>query len=226
MSDLPRFYPKVIDVAVIVDAPRILYHYGPNKARDHTGFKDYVQLGVNGEGVGYVYMLSTWWDAKGEGGSELDIFGNPGNIIRWRIQTLSMGGGADGVPADTKMPPAYSQGGTVVVNVAYRAFIRGFVFNQGAENLTAPKQVIEIVNSWDMDATGKIVRKQITDVYWESTVLSKGEVVYHMPFNVFCNCADCNDNDGDGSDGGDGGGGGGGDGCGGYQHDPFVNKPG
>lgn len=222
MSTLPRFYPKIIDVAVIVDAPRILYHYGPNKARDHQGFSDYVSLGRNSMGVGYVFMLSTWWDAKGEGGSEFDVFGNPGNILRWRMQTLSMGGVGDGVAADTNMTSANVNG--TESSVAYRAFIRGFYFSSGAANITPPKQVIETVNSWEMDATGKIARKQITDVYWESTVLSKGEVVYHMPFNIFCNCKDCNDNDGDGDDGGGGGGGGGGDGCGGYQHDPFINK--
>ena len=226
MSSLPEFRPKIIDVAVIVDAPRILYHYGPNKARDHKGFSDYIPLGANSEGVGYVYMLSTWWDSRSEGGSELDILGKRGNIIRWRIQTLSLGGVADGVPADSTMAPAYLQGEADVESVAYRAFIRGFVFNQGAENLTPPKQVVETVNSWEIDVTTKnIVRKEITDVYWESTVLNEGEVVYHMPFNLFCNCEDCNDNSDGGDDGGGGGGGGGGDGCGGYQHDPFINKP-
>ncbi|WP_158244329.1 AidA/PixA family protein [Trinickia dabaoshanensis] len=229
MSTLARFYPEIIDVAVMVDAPRILYHYGPNKARDNVQFTDYVQLGPHGEGVGYVYMVSTWWDSQGEGGSEFRVFGNPGNRIRWRIQTLSMGGVADGVPADSHMAPAHQSGQTeqgtqLKPAVAYRPFIRGFVINAGAQNITPPKQVIETVNSWQIDpATEKIVRTQLTDVYWEAKVLQKGEVVYHMPFNIFCNCDKCADGDDGGDDGGHGGGGGGGDGCGGWKHDPFVN---
>lgn len=225
MSTLPRFYPEIIDVAVMVDAPRILYHYGVNKARDHAGFSDYVSLGPHGQGVGYVYMVSTWWDAQGEGGSEFRVFGKPGNRIRWRIQSLSMGGVADGVPADRHMAPVHLDGtNEVKAAVAYRPFIRGFVINSGAQNITPPKQVVETVNSWHVDpVTHKIVRAQITDVYWEAKVLQQAPVVYHMPFNIFCNCEKCGDGDDDGDDGGHGGGGGGGDGCGGWLHDPFIN---
>jgi len=53
MSTLARFYPEIIDVAVMVDAPRILYHYGPNKARDNVQFTDYVQLGPHRKSIGY-----------------------------------------------------------------------------------------------------------------------------------------------------------------------------
>lgn len=226
MSDLARFMPNIVDVAVMVDAPRIIYHYGTNKAKDHEKFSDYIQLGPNGMGVGYVYMVSTWWDSKGEGGSEFHVFGKPGNRIRWRIQTLSMGGIADGVPADAHMAPANVQSGPdVEAGVAYSAFIRGFVLNEGAGNITPPKQVIESVNGWQIDAaSGKIVRTKVTDVYWEAKVLQEGPVIYHMPFSIFCNCDKCSDGDDGGDDGGNGGGGGGGDGCGGYQHDPFINE--
>lgn len=211
MSDKPRFEPSIIDVDILVDAPRVMYHYGPNKARDSTRFSDYVQIGPTGKGVGYVYMATTWWDAKGEGGSELDVFGTRGNRIRWRMQTLSMGGRADGMWADMQAP------------VAYQAFIRGFVINSGSDYITTPQRKVETVNSWGFDETGKVIRKQIVDVYWECEVLqSGGSVVYHTPFNIFCDSPKCSDNGDGGDDNGDGGGGGGGDGCGGYQHDPWI----
>lgn len=214
MSDLPEFKPKIIDVVVLVDAPRILYHYGPNKAADNVTFKDYQQIGPKGEGVGYIYMATTWFDAQGEGGSELKIFGVPGNKIRWRARTLSMGGLADASISADDVP------------VAFQVFIRGFVINSGQQYITPPTQKVEVVDSWGFDATGKRVRQQLVDVYWESEVVAAaprdGEVVYHMPFNILCTHSNCNDNNDGGDDGGDGGGGGGGNGCGGYTHDPFI----
>lgn len=204
---MPNFKPQVIDVAILVDAPRILHDYGKNNAdasANSSNFSNYVQLGPNGEGVGYVYMVTTWWDAQGEGGSELSVFGAVGNKIRWRMQTLSMGGEAYG-SVEKDQPPA-----------AHQAFIRGFVFNRGGDCITAPVQKIETVDGWGLDATGKRIPKQIVDVYWEATVQKPGgTVIYHAPFNIVCNgCCD---------DGGGGGGGGGGSNCGGYQHDPFIH---
>ncbi|KAE8754032.1 AidA/PixA family protein [Paraburkholderia sediminicola] len=210
MSDpKPQFKPQIIDVAILVDAPRIIYHYGSNKAKDNLKFSDYTQLGTKGMGVGYVYMATTWWDAQGEGGSELDVFGTKGNTIRWRMQTLSMGGRADG-SLDATAP------------VAYQAFIRGFVISQGETCITAPVQKTETVDSWGGDEDGKVIRKKVVDVYWEAEVVQPGAVIYHTPFNIFCNCPGCSDNGDGGDDNGTGGGGGGGNGCGGYQHDPWI----
>lgn len=208
------FRPSIIDVVVLVDAPRILYHYGPNKAKDDVTFSDYQQLGPNGEGVGYVYMVTTWWDAKGEGGSELSVFGKVGNKIHWRMRTLSMGGQADGLSAAGKP-------------VAYQAAIRQFVINHGAEYISTPVKKTDTIDSWNFDPNGNLVHQKVNDVYWEAEVLKAAapgdQVVYHMPFHVLCNCPECNDNGKGGDDNGTGGGGGGGDPCGGYTHDPFIH---
>ncbi|HTI17180.1 MAG TPA: AidA/PixA family protein [Trinickia sp.] len=204
MSD--RFKPSIIDVAIMVDAPRIMFDYGPNKAQDRKTFSDFFNLG---KGVGYVYMAATWWDSQNEGDSELDVFGVKGNTIRWRMQTLSMGGRAD-ASLDSAAAP-----------VAFQAVIRGFVFQgtQWSEFITKPTRKVETVKTWGFDADGNVVRQNITDVYWESQVITPGPVTYHTPFNIFCDSPNCSD----GSDGSDDSGGGGGNGCGGYQHDPYIN---
>jgi len=215
MSELAAFKPSIIDVVVLVDAPRILYHYGPNKAKDDVKFSDYQQLGQNGEGVGYVYMATTWWDARGEGGSELNVFGKVGNKIHWRMRTLSMGGQADGMSAPGK--PAKP--------VAYQVAIKQFVINNGAEYISTPVKKTDTIDSWNFDQNGNLVRQKINDVYWESEVTKAAapgdEVVYHMPFHILC--SDCSDNGDGGGDNGSGGGGGGGNNCGGYTHDPIIH---
>ncbi|AKE06345.1 hypothetical protein XM57_27875 [Burkholderia cepacia] len=209
-----NFRPSIIDVAILVDAPRIKYYYGANHAKDNVNFSDYVGVGNNGDGGSFIYMVTTWRDAQNEGGSELSIYGEVRNKIRWRMRSLSMGGIADAMSRNE--PP-----------VAFQAAIRGFVFSGGdayKEYITTPVKKTETVKSWGFDQNGNLVQQDINDTYWESEVIKPGfgnqnnqrvNITYHTPFNILCNCQDCND-------GTHGGGGGGGNGCGGYTYDPFI----
>jgi hypothetical protein len=180
----------IIDVLIVVDAPRVLQDHGTNKGAS-TG--NYVPL--KNDGKGYVYMVTTWMDAQGEGTSELDVFAKKGDLIRWRM--TSMSGGSQ-----------------------YQCFITHFLINNGAQNISAPQAKYARVNVPVLDPKSpklnNVIPSQADDFYWESTVLnSTAPVTYHIEF---CICGDgCPSGGGGGSDcgGGGSGGGGGGSDCGG-----------
>lgn len=184
----------IIDVAILVDAPRILRDIGSNNA-GVTG--NYVQL--PNEGQWYLYMFATWYHARNESYSELDVFADVGDTIRWRMATFSM-------------------------NRSYHAFIKGFVFKDPTQDrISTPVMKQETVQVPYMDATGAVALKSADDVYWETTVQKSGPVTYHTNF-ILCGC-DCSG----GGGGGGGGGGNdtvcNNNNCGGYTYDPFINMP-
>lgn len=188
----------ILDVLIVVDAPRIIKDHGKNDfAKSDTDTSRYVQL--KNDGKYYVYMIGTWYAVQNQGESELDVFARPGDQIRWRMTSISMGG-------------------------AYQCVIKEFVFNNGAGNLTPPALMSKKILTPELDPNarplGKIMHTEVDDVFWESTVLNTGPVTYHTKFAIFAG--------GGGLSGGGGGGGCGGDGgdgnCGGYQYDPFINK--
>lgn len=180
----------IIDVAILVDAPRILQTIKPNNAAA-TG--NYVQL--PGDGQWYVYMFATWNDVRNLGLSELDVFANVGDTIRWRMATFSL-------------------------NRTYQAFIKGFVFKDPKQDgISTPVMKQETVQVPQMDATGAVVLKSVDDVYWESTVQKSSPVTYHANF-ILCGC-DCSG----GGGGGGGGDTVCNNNCGGYTYDPFINMP-
>lgn len=186
---------EIIDVLIAVDAPYIMKTFGPNQAGKNG---QYVSLG---EGHKSIYMIGTWYHVQDQADSELDVFAKPGDKIRWRMTTLSMGGN-------------------------YQGIITGFVINNGANNITPPapgRQVITIPQiDTSVSTLDKVIIKSTEDVFWESTVLYSGKVTYHTKFMLYY--VGGGGGGGNGSNGGGGGGGGGGcDPCGGYHWDPFIN---
>jgi hypothetical protein len=192
----------IIDVLIVVDAPRIISDYGRN---DGASTGKYVMIGPNDEGQGYVYMVTTWKDAQGEGTSNLHVFAQKGDIIRWRMTSMSM-------------------------SSRFQCFLTHFVINNGGSFITAPQAKHQKVNSSHIDPNSPglnvVVPSQIDDFFWESTVLAQQHVTYHTQF---CICGDeCGGGGGGGESESEGGGGGGGScsgggNCGGYQWDPFIN---
>jgi hypothetical protein len=158
----------IIDVLIVVEATSILRNFGGNDALK-TGkyFQLQNQPGVRaqeGEGIGYIYMVTNWMNAQGEGGSELDVFTNPGDTIRWRMTTL----GKDN---------------------PYQCYITGFVLNSGQNNITPPVPKCEPITVMDIDPTSpglnRVIPRQANDFYWESTVINKQPVTYHTHFLIF-----------------------------------------
>jgi hypothetical protein len=180
----------IIDVLIVVDAARVLQDHGHNTGA-RTG--NYVLL--KNTGTGYIFMLTEYADVKSaEGISELNMRAKKGDIIRWRMTSMTMGN-------------------------TYQCFITHFVVNQGPKNITPPEAKHEKISIpvTDPDHPDRVILSNSGDFYWESTVLTNGPVTYHTKF---CICGDsggggggggggdCNDNPSD---------------CGGFQWDPFIN---
>ncbi|AEX52531.1 inclusion body protein [Rahnella aquatilis CIP 78.65 = ATCC 33071] len=181
---------EIVDVLIAVDAPRIIRDFHKNDVAK-TG--QYQSLG---EAHGYIYMIATWYHARDEADSELDVFAKQGDKIRWRMTTLSMGGNYQGV-------------------------ITGFVINNGAVNITPPVLGRETIITPQLDAvSNRVILTSKEDVFWESTVLKTGKVTYHTKFQLYVGGGG---GGGGGCEGSNGGGGGGNDPCGGYHWDPFIN---
>lgn len=197
---------EIIDILIVVDAIRILNDHGKNNAA-HTG--EYVNL--KNDGHNYIYMLGTWYHIQDQADSELDIFAKPGDKIRWRMTTLSMG-------------------------EKYQGIIKEFVITGGKNNITPPRPAHKTIITPRIDTNelslDKAVFSMADDIFWESTVLQPGPVTYHTKFVLYAGGGGGGGSNHTGSDSGGGGGGGcnhtGSDGgcgdCGGYQWDPFINK--
>jgi nematocidal protein AidA len=172
----------IIDVVIVVDAPRILRDYGTNNAAQ-TGM-NYVPLGQQGEGRYYLYMIATWFDVQNQAESELDVFANAGDKIRWRMTSLSL-------------------------DRTYQCFIKEFVINRGANYITQPAPKHESVTVPQIDTSVAALNttkpKQIDDVYWETTVLQPGPVTYHTNFIVTGPGCDAGGGGGNGGNGNCGG---------------------
>lgn len=193
---------EIIDILIVVDAIRILNDHGKNNAA-HTG--EYINL--KNDGHNYIYMLGTWYHIQDQADSELDIFAKPGDKIRWRMTTLSMG-------------------------EKYQGIIKDFVITGGKNNITLPRPAHKKITIPRVDTNelslNKAVFSMADDIFWESTVLNPGPVTYHTKFVLYAGGGGGSNHTG--SDGGGGGGcnntgsdGGYGD-CGGYQWDPFINR--
>jgi nematocidal protein AidA len=206
----------IIDVLIVVDVQRIMHDCEPNDA-GRTG--TYVPLGNRGEGQGYVYMVTTWYHAQGEATSELDVFAQANDTIRWRMTSISQDNN-------------------------YSCFMTGFVFTSPNPTtyVTPPKPMFDTIKALQIDKSvaslNAVIPVSKDDFYWESTVLKPGPVTYHTKFLVFCQNqggggggnndptggGGNNDPTGGGGNGKPtGGGGGGGNPYGGYQWDPFIN---
>ncbi|EHX6292494.1 hypothetical protein K1940_004492 [Salmonella enterica subsp. enterica serovar Larochelle] len=194
---------EIIDILIVVDAIRILNDHGKNNAA-HTG--EYVNL--KNDGHNYIYMLGTWYHIQDQADSELDIFAKPGDKIRWRMTTLSMG-------------------------EKYQGIIKEFVITGGKNNITPPRPAHKTIITPRIDTNelslDKAVFSMADDIFWESTVLQPGPVTYHTKFVLYAGGGGGGGSNHTGSDSGGGGcnhtgsDGGCGD-CGGYQWDPFINK--
>lgn len=180
---------EIIDILIVVDAIRILNDHGKNNAA-HTG--EYVNL--KNDGHNYIYMLGTWYHIQDQADSELDIFAKPGDKIRWRMTTLSMG-------------------------EKYQGIIKEFVITGGKNNITPPRPAHKTIITPRIDTNelslDKAVFSMADDIFWESTVLQPGPVTYHTKFVLYAGGGGGSNHTG--SDGGCGD-------CGGYQWDPFINK--
>lgn len=159
----------VIDVLTVIDAVRVLKDAGPN---------DYEKTGkfypLPHDGIGYVYMIVTFADAKQDAVTELDLFANAGDTIRWRMTTASEGAN-------------------------YQCIIKSVHVGNGADCIATPQMKHEIIKVPQVDTTtpdlDKLILQKTEDVYWETKVLKPGSVTYHFNF-VLCSSG----GDGDGSD--------------------------
>lgn len=150
---------EIIDILIVVDAIRILNDHGKNNAA-HTG--EYVNL--KNDGHNYIYMLGTWYHIQDQADSELDIFAKPGDKIRWRMTTLSMG-------------------------EKYQGIIKEFVITGGKNNITLPRPAHKTIITPRIDTNelslDKAVFSMADDIFWESTVLQPGPVTYHTKFVLY-----------------------------------------
>lgn len=184
----------VIDVLTVVDAGRILKVLGRNNFAQTGQYKQ-----LPDEGRWWVYMFATWYDVKGESYSELDVFAQAGDTIRWRMTTTSAGTG-------------------------YQAFIQDVPVTRGEQYITKPQMKYEIIKAPQLDTTvlppGRPMIQKVEDSYWEVNVLRPGPVTYHLNFTL------CGLGPGGGGGGGDGDGDSDcncSDNYGGYTYDPFIN---
>ncbi|MFD1971620.1 AidA/PixA family protein [Trinickia caryophylli] len=176
---------------IVVDALNIVRNFPRNNGG--RGQNPYVSLG-EASSLNYLYMLAPRVDViSDEGDAGIDIRAKAGDIIRWRMTTMSEGTG-------------------------FSCFMTHFVFTSDPYNsLTPPEQKYRTVTTLQIDKNAPMLKgvAPITrdDFYWESTVKNAGRVVYHGEFLLFAPSDDC---DGGGT-------GGTGDPYGGFQWDPAVN---
>jgi hypothetical protein len=162
---------NIIDVMLVVDTNQI--------TQDHPGNAEGVYAPLNRYGEGYVFMLGPWSNVahqtdtsevassqqgdhqEEEGGYELKLHATVGDTIRFRIQSLALGGG-------------------------YPCFLHQFNVTRQMECVTAPIPRHFSIASTTLDhAEFQPVVGAAEDHCWETTMLRPGTVTYDASFVIY-----------------------------------------
>ena len=155
---------KIINVLVMADPIAII--------RDHPHLSPKSYIGLRNYGKGYIFAITDWDNAdrtsanqdEHEGGYCLTIDAEVGDIIRWRMTSLTLG-------------------------YEYQCFLRRFIHTSGSHIVTAQQHKKDPASFATLDhnsgqSANNVIPESSLDWYWESTVQMKGKEGYDIQFHI------------------------------------------
>ncbi|ATB30733.1 AidA/PixA family protein [Melittangium boletus] len=145
---------KVIDILVAIDAKSIMDQFGGQLSTDA---KSPTSIG---DGSKLVYMFVRWDEViSGDGTSTLNVSNTPSNVIRWRGTSMTM-------------------------NSQLGVTLHSCELLQGDDKISQPEASITEEQVPFLNRDGNPDKQTLTDLYFESTSLGSGKVVYAYTFAI------------------------------------------